>query len=239
MIHTREKVTVEKLGRLKQTLLEFASSVIFGQAYSYDRSLSCWRGKPTWLAIARKEYRMKRPTTILLFAMLVCLLAPGTIVAWRTPDIAPARDLDIRGPLPNVLPQAAAPLRASDQANALSSLQGSVQKLSIRWSALTGAPSRIDPPAQPLTGPSLAPARDIAVNFLSQNLSLFNLSSQDVSETRFSRNFTSSYNGVTHLTIQQQINGIDVFGGPSAQRIRRTHAHCSCQHKHPDTLAYA
>lgn len=157
---------------------------------------------------------MKKTVIAMLVAMLVCLLAPGTVLSYRAPDIAPARDFDIRGPLPNALPQPTGlMLRAPTQANALSSLQSSVQNLSIRWSALTGAPSRIDAPNQALTGPVSAPARDIAINFLSQNLLLFNLSSQDVSEARISRNFISSYNGVTHLTIQQQINGIDVFGG--------------------------
>jgi Zn-dependent metalloprotease len=44
----------------------------------------------------------------------------------------------------------------------------------------------------------------------------------DLSEKKVTRNFKTKHNGVTHLTIQQQINGIDVFGGIINMNVDRT-----------------
>ncbi len=154
--------------------------------------------------------------------MLVWLLAPGAVLAFRAPDpsMAPAPDLDIRGPLANALPPGKAPGPSTPaQAEALSSLLGlgaaadARGNVTARWSALTGAPSRISSTTQALTGPNAAAPLDIALGFLTANLALFNLTPQDVAELRVARNFVSQNNGVTHLTFQQQANGIDVFGG--------------------------
>lgn len=161
---------------------------------------------------------------VLSLSVLASLLAAETTLAFREPDtsMAPAPDYDIRGPLSKGLPLSLAPgPSTAAQANALNALQSFVGDLTVRWSALTGAPSRIYSTSRALTGPSAAPAPDVAANFLASNLALFNLSPQDVSEIRLSRDLVSAQSGVTHLTIQQKVNGIDVFGGAIQVNIDR------------------
>lgn len=88
--------------------------------------------------------------------------------------------------------------------------------LSLRWSTLTRAPSRIYNFESPLTGaPSGGlqggPSKEIAIDFLNENLSLFGLDPDDIAETRISRELVTQYNGLLSITIQQQVNGLDVF----------------------------
>ena len=59
----------------------------------------------------------------------------------------------------------------------------------------------------------MAPAREIANGFVNRFRRLLNLSDQDLTEMRWARDFQTQHNGVSHLTLQQQVNGIDVFGG--------------------------
>ena len=132
------------------------------------------------------------------------------------PDYFEVPDFDIRGNLPNALPPAKPnePSRANDaQAATLRLLEQEAPGLRVRWSALTGAPSRLYRQRGFLTGPSNAPATEIAESFLARNLQLLGLSASDLSEQRYTRNAKSQNNGVTHLIIQQQVDGIDVFGG--------------------------
>ncbi len=156
------------------------------------------------------------------FSLLVWLLVPRAVLAISAPDpsSAPAQDLDVRGSLPSASPPGKAPGPITPaQAETLSSLLGAGAaaeargNVTARWSTLTGAPSRISSTTQALTGPSAGAPLDIARDFLTAHLAVFNLTRQDVSELRISRNFVSQNNGVTHLTYQQQANGIDVFGG--------------------------
>lgn len=134
--------------------------------------------------------------------------------AQKTPPASTAApDFDIRGVIQHALPEAkAATLGVPAQRSALDSLRTSVKGLTVRWSALTQAPSRVYSISQPLTGSSSSPARDIATAFLMQSLALLNLSPQDVSEIRFSREYVTRHNGISHTSIQQQVNGADVFG---------------------------
>lgn len=101
-----------------------------------------------------------------------------------------------------------------EQAEGLDALQReSKGGINVRWSSLTGAPSRISRHGNALTLPSKAPARAIANAFLGRYRQVFGLNAQDVKEMRFSREFVTRKNGVSHLTLQQSANGIDVFGG--------------------------
>src|SRR5262249_33643569 len=45
------------------------------------------------------------------------------------------------------------------------------------------------------------------------NLGLLGLSAEDWRERRYTRDYLTSHNGARHFTIQQQVYGIDVFGG--------------------------
>jgi hypothetical protein len=97
------------------------------------------------------------------------------------------------------------------QQNAINALRERVQDVKIEWSTLTRSPNRIRSRTQALTGPSGAPARDIAIDFLNQNLDIFNLTTSDISEIRFTRDARARNSGVTYVSIQQQANGRDVF----------------------------
>jgi extracellular elastinolytic metalloproteinase len=126
----------------------------------------------------------------------------------------PVADLDARGKVATATDEAAVAARVTPaQRKDLEDLKRGVKDLTVRWSTLTGAPSRIHSLTQALTGPSGASPRGIATSFLARYRNLFNLSSQDLAETRFSREYTTRHNGVTHLTLQQQQEGVDVFGG--------------------------
>jgi len=73
--------------------------------------------------------------------------------------------------------------------------------------------SRVYSLTRPLTEASDDPPRDVAMDFLRARSALFNLRAEDLAATRVSRDFVTERNGVTHITVQQVINGIDVFGG--------------------------
>jgi Zn-dependent metalloprotease len=64
-----------------------------------------------------------------------------------------------------------------------------------------------------LTAPAAAAApRQIARQFVASNADLFRVDPVEIDNARIERDFVSDHNGVTHLTFQQQINGIDLFG---------------------------
>jgi fungalysin metallopeptidase (M36)/fungalysin/thermolysin propeptide/ASPM-SPD-2-Hydin domain-containing protein len=131
-----------------------------------------------------------------------------------------ASDFDIRGPVSHALPQA--PQSNQPQTfGAPAATAPTSDYITIRWSALTGGVSRIYSTTGTLTEPSSAAAVDIAVNYLGAHLTLFNLSPEDISELVLTRNFVSENNGVTHLTFQQLVGGIAVFGGAIDVNITR------------------
>ena len=145
-------------------------------------------------------------------------------MAFRKPDpsVSSVRDFDIRiAPQPIRTYQTVPRVIPPNMQTAIDLLKASVRNLQIQWSPFTSAPNRIYSLTDTLTGPSTAPPRSIATELLVRNLYLFNLSSNDISEIRFSRDFMTYHNGVRHLTIQQQVKGIDVFGGTVRINIDR------------------
>ena len=103
--------------------------------------------------------------------------------------------------------------KTAAQAAAIDALKERFDDLTVRWSPLTGSPSRVHSLRGPLTGPTQGPPEEIARQFLMGKLSLLNLAPEDISQLRTSRNYRTQHNGLTHLTFQQQVNGLDVFGG--------------------------
>jgi hypothetical protein len=73
-----------------------------------------------------------------------------------------------------------------------------------------GSTDRFLTPAVPANQP-FSP-RSVARQFISDHQPLFNLDPVEISNARIERDFVTQHNGVTHLTFQQQINGIDLFG---------------------------
>ncbi len=67
-----------------------------------------------------------------------------------------------------------------------------------------------------LTGPAqgtlIGQPRLVARQFVADRADLFHISPVELDNARVERDFVSDHNGVTHLTLQQQINGIDLFG---------------------------
>ncbi len=148
--------------------------------------------------------------------VIICIASPGTALAYREPEgrTKPVADIDARGKVASATDEAAVADRVTPaQRKDLEDLKRSVKDLTVRWSTLTGAPSRVHSTTQALTEPTSASPRGIATSFLARYRNLFNLTPQDLAETRFSREYTTRHNGVTHLTLQQQVEGIDVFGG--------------------------
>jgi len=153
----------------------------------------------------------------LAFALILGLAQPLAAQAaeHRGDAKRPAADFDLRdaqGARPHKLPPGLAGASTSAQSKAVAALEKKVPDLDVQWSAFTGAANRLFSRTMPLTDPSAAPAASIVEDFVLSHLDLLGLSLQDVSERKFSRNFTSQNNGASHLTIQQQAHGLDVFG---------------------------
>ena len=77
--------------------------------------------------------------------------------------------------------------------------------------AITGTPSQVAKRDGFLTGPSSKRAADVAMDYVRANLDAFGLSDSDLS-TLFLRKSATDVHGVTHLSWQQRVNSIPVFG---------------------------
>lgn len=91
----------------------------------------------------------------------------------------------------------------------------------IRWSSLTGTPSRITNSAEALTQPSQETAELRGRSFLKEQRALFRLSDDEVNDLKTRRRDQTSHNGLTHLTYTQQVAGIDIFQGRFSVHIDR------------------
>jgi hypothetical protein len=144
---------------------------------------------------------------------LFCFLSPEDIIAFTKPIISPAPDFDIRQTSSQTLPMTQKSISINlTQEKAINAIKEKIKDVKIERSALTGSPRRIMSRTTSLTGSSTAPAKDIAMNFLMQNLNLFNLSTQDMIELKIILEAKAKNSGVTYLSIQQQVNSMDVFG---------------------------
>lgn len=85
---------------------------------------------------------------VTVFALTAAvMLFPFSIPsATAQPVTKAAPDIGARRHLPNALPNDKAPNPSAAQQSALNGLRGSAPGLVVRWSALTGAPSRLHQP---------------------------------------------------------------------------------------------
>ena len=120
-------------------------------------------------------------------------------------DVRGVREVTLSQPKAVVLP---------DQSQALEALKKEHPgKLKAKWSGLTNAPSRLlRQDGKPLTKAKSGDHEQIARGYINRMAKLLNLSKEDRKELRTSRKFVGKTTGITHLTLQQQANGIDVFG---------------------------
>ncbi len=63
-----------------------------------------------------------------------------------------------------------------------------------------------------LTGPAKEGPRDAVRAFVGDYRGLMEVSGDEVARARVAREYVTAHNGVTHLTFQQQIAGVDLFG---------------------------
>ncbi|MGH9849776.1 MAG: M36 family metallopeptidase, partial [Blastocatellia bacterium] len=140
-------------------------------------------------------------------------------------------DFDIRANLARTLPAQTDELSATSiklperriNARASKLLRESPQT-QLQISSLTGTASRIYSFQQSLSEPSRSDAEVTARQFIKTNNDLFRLSSGEVDALKVARRYQTSGNRVTHLTLQQQVNGIEVFQGEYAVNIDRNGA---------------
>ncbi len=81
----------------------------------------------------------------------------------------------------------------------------------LRWSSLTAAPSRIWSFNETLTAPQRGDDETIARRFIRDNRDLFRLGDDEVNGLRVKRRYRTDHNGVRHVTLGQQVNGLEVF----------------------------
>jgi uncharacterized protein (TIGR03437 family) len=83
----------------------------------------------------------------------------------------------------------------------------------LRWSSLTGTPSRVVNLERPLAEGRGADAEEAARDFLRERREMFRLRHDEVKDLRLARRFESKHNGLTHLTLEQRVSGVEVFQG--------------------------
>jgi uncharacterized protein (TIGR03437 family) len=91
----------------------------------------------------------------------------------------------------------------------------------MRWSSLTGTPSRIWSFTESIGAPNQGDAATTARRFIREHPDLFQLSEGEVNELRMARRYRTAHNGLTHMTFQQQVNGRDVFQAQYAVHVTR------------------
>lgn len=97
-------------------------------------------------------------------------------------------------------------------AAALARLSERVEFLSVDDDAIMGTPRFVRSWKQYLTGenPNMDPS-EVVRNFITEYAALFEIDGNEIPAARITRNYTDEHNGVTHLTFQQRIKGIDLF----------------------------
>jgi len=94
---------------------------------------------------------------------------------------------------------------------ALARLAKAIPGLVIDDNQFYGTPHFLRSTRALLTGASPAAPRDVARAFIAANQDLFEISPAEVDSARISRDFKTRHNGATHLTFNQQIEGLDIY----------------------------
>lgn len=159
-----------------------------------------------------------------VFVVIVCVFSVAfTARAQRQSEQAKRvpkqmEDFDIRAGLSQTLPAPPAEMKAAEAegrqlATARNSrLRRERPSAQIQFSSLTNAPSRVFSFTQDLT-PATADVEAGARYFLKSNSDLYHLGNSEVDGLRVAKRYSTDHNGVTHLYLQQEVNGIEVFQG--------------------------
>jgi uncharacterized protein (TIGR03437 family) len=111
--------------------------------------------------------------------------------------------------------------RGAGQTGQVSRLKRARPSVSMRWSSLTVTPSRLSSHTDTLSEPIHADAGAVARGFLKGNDDLFRLSVAEVDGLKEARRYRTEHNGVTHLTLQQEIGGIEIFQAAMTMHLNR------------------
>jgi uncharacterized protein (TIGR03437 family) len=114
--------------------------------------------------------------------------------------------------------------RGAGQTGEVPRLKRARPSVNLRWSSLTGTPSRLYSHTETLSDPTSADAGAVARGFLKGNDDLFRLSGAEVDGLKEGRRYRTAHNGVTHLTLQQEISGIAIFQAAMTMHLNRAGA---------------
>ncbi len=162
----------------------------------------------------RPTRRCRRRVEVLtgLLAPLLAVFAPAPTLGQVRPASPGAPDFDVRALERRGLRSLAQPATTGPQASALEALRGEQADLVVRWSAITGGARHLHAYGRPLTAPLADTADAAALRFVREQAPLLALGVEDVAGLVVARSYRSSHNNAGHVFLQQQVDGIDVFG---------------------------
>jgi hypothetical protein len=105
-------------------------------------------------------------------------------------------------------------------AAAQAALERNVRGLQMRWDPLQERPRLLFSYDEPLTIASNDPAETIARRFLRHNRDLYGLGSE-VENLKVARNYRSKHNGASHVALQQEYGGLEIFGAEARVTLSR------------------
>jgi hypothetical protein len=164
-------------------------------------------------------------STIRAAALMLCLSAGTTFASTGAPWLVAQDDdaglslvdarLTAAGTPTAQVQQAIADARAgiaNAHDAALARLGNQVPLVAVDDDEFFGTPHFVRSTVAFLTGPSQLAPTDIATAFVREYRDLFEIDPAELAAAKVTRNFVTTHNGAQHLTLQQQVNGIDLYG---------------------------
>lgn len=156
----------------------------------------------------------------------------GSVAAWPAHLKQPVADQDVRlttdGTPADWVNEKNAELRQASglaaRAGDAASLRARIPLLRIDDHALFGTPHWVASTAAFLTAPArddVFDAVEVAREFVAAHPGLFEIVPEELDFARRERDYTTRHNGVRHLTFQQQIAGVDLFGAELRANVTR------------------
>jgi uncharacterized protein (TIGR03437 family) len=186
---------------------------------------------------------MNRPRIfgLTLTIVFLCLTAgvitySGRVAGWhfqvtaaqeRVTPPGPLPDFDIRADRARALlatPDPTEGRAVAPQRSIAGDLQQANPRTIVRWSSVSGSASRVYNLNNPLSSSSRQDTEIIARDFLRRHEDIFHLPGTEVDRLRLARRYQTPHNGLTHLYLQQEIDGIEIFQGMMTLHLDRTGA---------------
>lgn len=174
---------------------------------------------------------MKKSIFVLAAALTVLATFCFTLAVTAQRSTNPERrqprrmeDFDVRANLERTLaapPQQKDPAGRRARAARQSTLLRERPAAQLRFNSFTGTPSRLYSFTQALSAPSSQAPAVAVKSFLKKHNDLFHLRADELEGLRVARQYATAHNGVTHLTLQQQLNEIEIFQAAYAVHLDR------------------